>query len=152
MVVEKVCVVAIKPFNCCKPDPPVELTISNENPRGAVEEAVKTFPSAPVKVASTLVPDAITIPRVKLAAPVPPEPTPKALVRFKVVIVEVPLTTKDLVEEDQVKFASPAKTPPLLYWIWLVEPPGFPPPQPVQVPWIVRLFKKVLPLEVAFVN
>lgn len=75
---------AVRPFKEEMPVPPVELTTSNENPRGAVEEAVKTLPSAPVTVVKAFVPEAIMIPRVNVFAPLPPEETSNELVRVRV--------------------------------------------------------------------
>jgi len=177
VVVEKVWVVAIRPFKDEMPEPPVELTTSNEKPKGAVEEAVKTLPSAPETVVKALVPEASKTPRVNEPAPLPPDETPKALEResevpvaavklretmvleplaIKLETVEVPLTTKDLVEEDQVKLASPANTPPLLYWIWVVAPPGFvepPVPQAAQaIPpfWVELAVRQLLSVPTPF--
>lgn len=147
--------------------PPVELTTSKENPRGEVEEAVSTLPSAPERDAKAFVPEAIITPRAKVLAPLPPEETPSALVRlskfadsdpFTVVVpsdttpdalklpvpvafvnkipcnVEVPVIVKFLVDDAHRKLASPANVPPLLYWIWVVAPPGVPPPEPQSTP------------------
>ena len=106
MVVEKVCVVATSVFKVVIPEPPVELTISKEKPNGAVEEAVKTFPSAPVMVEKALVPEAIKTPLVNVPAPVPPLATLSAVAR-----VTLPAeSTLNLVEEFTCKFMkSPAK-------------------------------------------
>ena len=76
------------------PDPPVELTVSKEKPRGAVEEAVKTFPSFPERGAKALVPEAIRTPRVKVLAPLPPLPTPKGLVSVSEEKLGVVVTAK----------------------------------------------------------
>lgn len=49
---------------------------------------------------------------------------PVALVKLTVCKLEVPFTVKFLVDDAHRKLASPANTPPLLYWISVVAPPG----------------------------
>lgn len=93
-MVENVCVPPIRPLREEMPEPPVELTISNENPPGAVEEAVSTFPSTPVTVAKAFVPEAIRTPRVNVAAPVPPFATVRAFVSVRLVKEGVEVTAK----------------------------------------------------------
>ncbi len=55
---EKVWTEAMRPFREEMPVPPVEETTSHDTPPEAVEEAVKTLPSAPTAFATQVVPEA----------------------------------------------------------------------------------------------